>query len=88
MIDRTLSTCVRFCALLSAFRGTAWEPNIQVSPSTEGSVSCSGQDDYFDTIIDIDHFICPAQILLHNDCKGIVLGWPIEGDDEDRGGRG
>jgi hypothetical protein len=63
------------------------EANLQVSSCAKAAAS-SSQDDHLDAGIYVNELVDSLEVFSHLICKGIVLLWSIQGDQEDGRGRG
>lgn len=61
------------------------EADIEISSSTEHPAG-PGDDDAFDSLVQVEHRIDQFEITHHVDGEGIALLWPVEGQDYHGGG--
>jgi hypothetical protein len=56
------------------------EADIEISSCTEHPPG-AGDDDAFDSLVQVEHWIDQFEITHHVDGEGIALLWPVEGQD-------
>jgi hypothetical protein len=66
---------------------TAGEANVEISTCAERS-TCAGDDNAFDSLVQVEHWVGQLEIVHHLDGEGIALFGTIERNDYDGGGFG